>query len=239
MRRFLPALVFGISFGILEAIIVIYLRQIYYPDGFQFPLVFLAPEMIAVEIVREFCTIVMLGVIGWICGKRLMQKFSFFIFTFGVWDIFYYLALKTFLDWPESLFTWDVLFLIPVTWIGPVLAPVICSFGMIIISLVSVYLDENISVLRLTLSEKLIIILGVFIILYTFIYDYGRIVIENGFLSQLFTLADNEEFWNIITNYIPQHFNWLLFALGCLTIAISYGSAFWRVVRESKKNIKS
>jgi hypothetical protein len=41
-----------------------------------------------------------------------------------LWDIFYYVGLKTLLGWPPSLFTWDVLFLIPVPWSAPVLAPV-------------------------------------------------------------------------------------------------------------------
>jgi len=39
---------------------------------------------------------------------------------FGVWDLVYYAGLKALLDWPESWGTWDVLFLIPGIWTGPV-----------------------------------------------------------------------------------------------------------------------
>ena len=138
MKRFIPASIFGIAFGFLEAIVVVYLREIYYPNGFSFPLTLLDPQMLKVEIVREFCTIIMLASVGWILGKTSGEKFSFFIFVFGVWDIFYYVALKIFLDWPETILEWDVLFLIPITWIGPVLAPVICSIGMILIALIYV-----------------------------------------------------------------------------------------------------
>jgi hypothetical protein len=46
------------------------------------------------------------------------------MFVFGIWDLFYYVWLKVCLGWPSSLLTWDVLFLIPVPWVGPVLAPV-------------------------------------------------------------------------------------------------------------------
>src|SRR5206468_746926 len=54
-----------------------------------------------------------------------------FVITFGTWDITFYIFLKLLLDWPASLFTWDILFLIPVPWIGPVLAPVLVSAVMI------------------------------------------------------------------------------------------------------------
>ena len=50
---------------------------------------------------------------------------------FGIWDIFYYIFLKIFLDWPESYLTWDILFLIPLPWVGPVLAPVLVSLSLI------------------------------------------------------------------------------------------------------------
>jgi bacteriorhodopsin len=51
--------------------------------------------------------------------------------AFGVWDIFYYVWLKVMLDWPASLNDWDILFLIPLPWIGPVIAPVLISLLMI------------------------------------------------------------------------------------------------------------
>ena len=41
--------------------------------------------------------------------------------AFGIWDIFYYVFLKIIYDWPKSLFDWDILFLIPLPWWGPVI----------------------------------------------------------------------------------------------------------------------
>ena len=35
------------------------------------------------------------------------------------------------IGWPASLFTWDILFLLPVPWAAPVLAPVLISITMI------------------------------------------------------------------------------------------------------------
>ena len=66
-----------------------------------------------------------------------------FLFIFGVWDIFYYVWLKTLLNWPQNLFTWDILFLIPVTWVAPVLAPALVSIVMIIMAISILYIQTK------------------------------------------------------------------------------------------------
>lgn len=236
MKRFIPATIFGIAFGILEGVVVVYLRRIYYPDGFTFPLVLLEPKMISIEIIREISTIVMLGSIAFILGKTRGEKFSFFIFTFAVWDIFYYVALKLFLNWPESLLTWDVLFLIPVTWIGPVLAPIICSFGLILISLIYVnFYEKNYSV-NFGKWNYALIILGVLLILYTFLYDYTKIIIENDFWKDLSNLSQNQKFWEIVQNYVPRKYNWFVFGVGCLIIGLNYAQVFIKSYTSKKSN---
>jgi hypothetical protein len=52
--------------------------------------------------------------------------------SFACWDIAYYAFLKVLDNWPSSLFTRDVYFLIPVTWIGPVITPLIISTLMLV-----------------------------------------------------------------------------------------------------------
>ncbi len=235
MKRFIPLFIFSIAFGLLESIVVVYLRQIYYPDGFAFPLRILQPEMIKIEIVREISTIIMLLSIGYLSGKTFIERFSYFIFSFGVWDIFYYAGLKLFLNWPESLLTWDVLFLIPITWIGPVLAPLICSIGMIFIALITIFLIERSHKLKFTALNLIMIIAGVFIIVLTFIFDYARIIIQNDFIKDFFTLTENKEFWNTITSYVPQKFNWYLFLAGCLIIGGTYFKVFMKSFNHNKK----
>ena len=231
MKRFIPASIFGIAFGFLEAIVVVYLREIYYPNGFSFPLTLLDPQMLKVEIVREFCTIIMLASVGWMLGKTSGEKFSFFIFVFGVWDIFYYVALKIFLDWPETILEWDVLFLIPITWIGPVLAPVICSIGMILIALIYVYLHEKNQQIKFTPIQIVLISLGVLIIIYTFIYDYLNLFNEHNFWSDFSKITEKKEFWDVIQSYVPQKFNWILFSVGCVLIGINYLYSFLKAYR--------
>src|SRR5258708_38763230 len=46
-----------------------------------------------------------------------------FLLLFGIWDLVYYAILRLLTGWPGSLATWDILFLIPLPWVGPVWAP--------------------------------------------------------------------------------------------------------------------
>lgn len=122
--------VFSIAFAFVEASVVIYLRALYYPEGFAFPLKVLPAGYLRVEIAREAATIIMLGAVGVIAGRRPWQRFGFFLFAFGIWDIAFYLWLLGTIGWPGSLLDWDILFLIPLPWIGPVIAPLAISLLM-------------------------------------------------------------------------------------------------------------
>jgi hypothetical protein len=129
---------FAVAMAYVESAVVVYLRAIYYPQGFAFPLVLMSPDMVAIEIGREAATLVMLLGVAMLAGVDRWDRILKFCIAFGVWDIAYYVWLWVFLRWPPSLLTWDVLFLIPVPWVGPVVAPVIVSVVMIVGSLVLV-----------------------------------------------------------------------------------------------------
>jgi hypothetical protein len=122
---------YAIAMAYLESAVVADLRALYYPDGFTFPLVPLPQHMAVIEIGREAATLVMLVAVAAICGTDRWQRFLAFCIAFGVWDLFYYVWLWVFVRWPPSLLTWDILFLIPVPWIGPVLAPVMISIALV------------------------------------------------------------------------------------------------------------
>ena len=36
-NNYFPLIIFAVSMGFLEAIVVVYIRELYYPDGFRFP----------------------------------------------------------------------------------------------------------------------------------------------------------------------------------------------------------
>ncbi len=128
--------VFGIAFGFIEGSVVVYLRQIAYPDGFHFPLEDIEPWLLWTETAREAATMILLLAVARLAVTGTMRQFAVFAYCFGVWDLFYYLALKVCLNWPASMLDWDVLFLIPLPWTSPVLAPLLVSLALIVAALV-------------------------------------------------------------------------------------------------------
>ena len=130
-RRAVFISLFAVSMGFLEAAVVVYLRLLYYPEGFVFPLIQLPLWVGVVELVREAATLIMLWSVAMLAGRTGWERFGWFSVLFGIWDIVYYLGLWLALRWPSSLLTWDILFLIPLIWVGPVLAPVLISLALI------------------------------------------------------------------------------------------------------------
>jgi len=210
--------VFAAAMGILEAAVVVYLRQLYYPSGFDFPLAPIPAKTLSVELMREIVTIVMLVSVGILAGKNRLQKFAYFLFAFGAWDIFYYAGLKGFLDWPPSLLTWDVLFLIPVTWLAPVLAPVLCALTMMLFSMCVVALQEKGYEVEIAPVQWGLLALGAFLVFCTFIRDHTKLLVQNGFSSGFLTPAGGESSRQLFSQYVPVHYNWYLFGLGELLV---------------------
>src|SRR6266511_3308216 len=126
--RLLPWLIiYAVAMAYVESAVVVYLRALYFPQGFAFPLVPLPPDMLAIEIGREVATLVVLLGVAMLAGPERWDRLLVLGVIFGVWDLFYYVWLWVLLRWPPSPLTWDVLFLIPVPWTGPVLAPAVVS----------------------------------------------------------------------------------------------------------------
>jgi pterin-4a-carbinolamine dehydratase len=130
---------FGIAFGYIEGAVVVYLRGLFYTSGFSFPIADFsrmpgARLFVLTEIGREAATLVLLASGAWLMARDLRSRLAVFLISFAVWDVFYYVWLKVILNWPASLFDWDILFLIPTTWAGPVLAPLITSVLMCVIA---------------------------------------------------------------------------------------------------------
>lgn len=101
---------YSIAMGFLESAVVVYLRNIYYPYGFDFPLSPLDSSDTLVELIREAATMVMLATVSIIAGKNFTQRLAFFLLSFAIWDLTYYLFLYLLIGWPQSALTWDILF---------------------------------------------------------------------------------------------------------------------------------
>lgn len=136
---------FGVAFGFVEASVVVYLRAaigllpgyggtladvVNFSAGIyqQAEVLGQLPKaLLAVEFFRETATMIMLLSIAFLSAKAWRERFALFLWTFAVWDIFYYVGLWLTVRWPSSLSSPDVLFLIPVPWLSQVWYPFIVS----------------------------------------------------------------------------------------------------------------
>ena len=215
---FTALLIFATAMGFLEAIVVVYIRELFYPEGFSFPLKPMDPRFIGTEMVRELCTLCMLGAVAYLSGRSFIRRLAAFLFLFGTWDLFYYLGLKLFLGWPGSILTWDILFLIPVAWTAPVLAPVICSLLMIALAALLEYRHTKHNAKTPGKHALFFFLTGSVFVLIAFLYDFTKIIVEGGFLVHFFSLPENFDFINQMKLYEPQRFQWELFTAGILLI---------------------
>ena len=176
VRKVVWLVVFSIAMAFVEAAVVVYLRNIFYPDGFVFPLRVLDLSssggwLLAVETCRELATLVMLTVVAVLSGKSWVERWACFLLAFSVWDIFYYVFLKLVINWPTTLFDWDILFLIPWPWIAPVFAPVAMSVVMIFCALLVLSRQLQGRDFRLGRVGLLLVLVGIAVVLFSFLRD--------------------------------------------------------------------
>lgn len=221
-RRVLAVLLFGVAFGYLEAAVVTYLRalhepvrQHYYPGrpaSELFPLLTLeqtrsaAPQeirIIVIEVGREAATLVMLAALALAVSENSSQWVAAFAIAFGTWDLMFYAGLKLLLDWPASLLTWDILFLIPVPWAAPVLAPSLVSAAMIAAGIFHLRRENSGQPVHIAPRHWIGLMLGAVILIVSFTLDYR----------------------NLLAGGMPHPFAWGIFALGLAVGVLSYAHA--------------
>ncbi len=204
LKRFCIVVIFGIALAYIEAAVVVYLRAIFYPDGFTFPLTEfgigpLWQRLLLTEIGREVASLVLVSTAAWLFGRNLQQRFAYFMVIFAVWDIFYYVWLKILIDWPSSIMDWDILFLIPMPWASPVLAPVLISVILLIFAIIILCRSSCARPIKVSPIQWLGFILA------------GLVVVASFCIAGL----------HITEPDFKSHFHWPLFTLGeILAIAL-------------------
>lgn len=191
-QKMFVVVIFAAAMAWVESAVVVYLRTMidriipYQPD----PL----PNFVGlgqIEVVREAATLVMLVTIGWLAGRTRRDKLAYAAIAFGTWDIFYYIYLVPMSGWPRSLFDWDILFLLPLPWWGPVLAPVsvalLCVIGGTLITQRDLFPRPG---------SWLVAFLGTLLALYTFMADAIRVAAQGE---------------HAIRSVLPTQFDWPLF----------------------------
>lgn len=197
--RWLVVVIFAIAMAWVESAVVYDLRTFvdriepYQPD--PLPLI---GKLGPVELVREFATLVMLLTVGLLAGWNGPTRLGFAAVAFGVWDIFYYVFLKVMCGWPHSLGDWDLLFLLPLPWWGPVIAPVLIAGLMIGWGTLTTQFAPREDARKWLRLSWLLNLLGGLIALFVFMRD---------------TLRVADQGTNVIRKVLPAHFDWPLFLI--------------------------
>ena len=127
-------LAYAVAMAYLESAVVLYLELALGSHvGEIFPLrpAGAVGNLAWVEVGRVVATLVMIATVGALAGRSGLERLAWGAVIFGTWDIAYYGWLWVFAGWPPSLVTTDLLFLIPVPWVGPVWAPVVVSLALV------------------------------------------------------------------------------------------------------------
>jgi hypothetical protein len=205
-KRLTVIVIFSFAMAWVEAACVAYLRTLVHRiEPYQFSpmpaLDFLGPT----ELVREAATLVMLGAAGWLAGKAWRSRFGCFIVAFGTWDVFYYLFLKIIVGWPHTLFDWDILFLIPLPWWGPVFSPILISMLLVVLGTMMTQRDFGGRQFRPRRLSWTLHWCGIVIALYVFMANSLRIVSGGG---------------GSLRTELPTQFNWPLFLVALLLMSV-------------------
>lgn len=165
-------LVYAVAMAYLEAAVVVYLRRALHLDPSALLPVNVADplgDLTAIEVGREAATMVMLAAVGWIAGRSGFERLAWVAVAFGAWDIWYYAWLWVFLGWPSSLGSWDLLFLVPVPWAGPIWAPVAVSVSLIVFGLAAARRERLAAPLRITPVQAAVAAAGGLLVVLSFV----------------------------------------------------------------------
>ena len=197
LTRYFTVVVFAIAMAWMESAVVFYIRthvdriEPYQAD----PLPLIGP-LGPVELVRELATMLMLFTVGVLAGKTWRARWGYTLVAFGVWDIFYYVFLKIMCGWPQSLLDWDILFLLPLPWWGPVLAPVLIALLMVAWGTLATQFERAPTTGWSNLATWAMNISGILLALYVFMTDSIQVA-DQGV--------------GVIRKVLPTEFNWPLF----------------------------
>jgi hypothetical protein len=208
-KRFFWLSIYAIAMALLEAVVVVYIRhgmlQVSYDQ------VSLTRYM-SMEIWREVGTLVMLVAVGWLAGRRGVERWAYGLFTFGMWDIWYYIWLKVLIDWPTTLLDWDILFLIPLRWWGPVLSPVLIAALICLAAVLAMVRLIQGKALRITPARVGVGVSGGLLALYVFMSD------------SLHALLLGRSDWDTLR---PEPFKWPLFLMALVLMAVPTLMTTW------------
>lgn len=214
--RWLLVVAFAVGMAWVEAASVYYLRvMVDRVEPYQENPLPIQGVLGRVELVREAATLVMLVTIGALAGRTWHRRLGYTAVAFGVWDILYYVFLRIISGWPASLFDWDILFLLPLPWWGPVLAPVCIAVLMIVWGTFASQWPDRTPATPLTRALWGLNWLGIALALSVFMADSFRAV-PRGL--------------DVVRQVLPKPFNWPVFYVALLLMATPVAHSSWRLL---------
>ena len=195
--------VYAIAMAWVEAASVFYIRSLVDRiDPYQTQPLPMNGTPGTVELWREAATLVMIAAVGLLAGRTWRRRAGYAALAFGVWDVFYYIFLRLICGWPRTLLDWDVLFLLPVPWWGPVLAPVSVALVMIVWGTLATQSDDRVTDARWASALAAV---GMALAFAVFTIDGWR------------ALPDGRD---AVAQVLPTTFNWWLFWVAVLLMAL-------------------
>ena len=203
--RWWTVVVYSVAMAWVEAAVVYYLRtMVGRIEPYQRHPLPLVGGIGPAELVREAATLIMLLAVGTLAGRTWRERLGYSAIAFGVWDLGYYAFLRFLCGWPHSLLDWDILFLLPLPWWGPVLAPMLIALLMIAWGT----LARREPFVRLGAAWELpawtLNFCGIALALYVFMAGSLRVAGQGA---------------EAVREVLPQRFDWSLFGLALLLMS--------------------
>ena len=200
--RWVIVVLFAIAMAYVEAASVFYIRALVDRiEPYQANPLPIHGPLGTVELWREAATLVMLGTLGILAGRTWQRRAGYSAIAFGAWDVFYYVFLRLMTGWPKTLLDWDILFLLPLPWWGPVLAPVSIALLMIVWGTLATQSEEGATDAR---WARALASVGIALALAIFMVDAWR-ALPGG--------------RDAVLQVLPTTFNWPLFSVALLLMA--------------------
>ena len=223
MKRWLVVVAFAVAMAWVESASVYYIRTLtdrivpYQADPLP-----IRGVLGQVELVREAATLVMLLTVGMLAAGTWRKRLGYTAIAFGVWDIMYYVFLRLMCGWPNSLLDWDILFLLPLPWWGPVLAPVSIACLMIVWGTLTTQSTDRGPATPLTWATWGLSAIGIALALAVFMADSLRAA-PHGV--------------DVVRQVLPIAFNWTAFVVAVALMSAPLAQIGWRLISRNGRSL--